>query len=378
VSLLPSPTRLSASIRYGATALAATGALLLVGCGSAGGPGHHVPSHKLASASSFTAVHTDQQVVQHFQAATGDTLTVSHDPVTWDTLSLPTNDTQDYDRFGTFSIDVLHKADTLSAFTKDGPSRLVPDANGIYWPPAADSSGYWNPVKVYGNVVLTWTTENRSVGNQFRMLDAILSTLGQGASAVNAKLPTTLLSCQDRGITPGGTAEGTCTENGVSRTVVNRGDTLHVPGYDVQITHTKLGNEIKSPFPYTPPMYAKGQFVAVGLRVTNTGDSPLEGLDEAELQIAGRYYSQDDEATFQIADPDTFPMQPQDSGETLMVFDVPSKAAASALTQGELVFPGDADSTIDYSSKLDAIRLGHATAADHSQPAPSGSPALTA
>lgn len=373
MNLLPSSSRLTSSIRYGATALATTAALLLAGCGTAGGP-HHLASHKLASAAAFTAVHSDQQVVQHFQAATGETLTVNRDPVSWDTLSLPSSDTQAYDRFGTFSIDVLHNPDTVSVFTRDGNTRLVRDANGIYWPSAPDSSGYWNPVKVYGNVVLTWTTESRSVGNQFRMLDAIMSTLGQSASAVNAKLPANMLSCQERGITPGGTAEGTCTENGVSRTVVNRGHILHAPGYDVEITHTRLGNMIKPTFPYTQPMYAKGDFVGVQLHVTNTGDAPLEGLYDAELEINGRYYSQDDQATFGVANPDTFPMQPEDSGNTVMFFDVPSKAAAGALTQGELVFPGEKDSTIDYSSKLGAIRLGHVEVAQ-SQPAPQGSPA---
>src|SRR5581483_7916956 len=103
-------------------------ALLLAGCGSAGGP-HPLASHKLASASAFTAVHSAQQVVQHFQAATGETLTVNRDSVTWDTLSLPSSDTQAYDRFGTFTIDVLHHPDTLSVFTKQGPRRLVRDAN---------------------------------------------------------------------------------------------------------------------------------------------------------------------------------------------------------------------------------------------------------
>jgi hypothetical protein len=87
-----------------------------------------------------------------------------------------------------------------------------------------------------------------------------------------------------------------------------------------------------------------------------------------------RYYSQDDQATFQIANPDAFPMQPEDSSNTSMIFDVPSKVAASALSQGELVFPGEKDSTIDYASKIDAIRLGHAAGGGQSQPAPDASP----
>jgi hypothetical protein len=382
MSLLPS----TSSIRYGAATLAAAGALLLAGCGSAGGPArpaaHRLATHRLTSASAFTAVHTDQQIMQHFQAATGHSLTLTRDPVTWDTLSLPASDTQGYNQLGAFTIDVLHQPAALSTFTKQGAQRLVPDAHGIYWPTSPDPTGYWNPAKIYGNVVLTWSTQDRSVGAQFRMLDAILSTLGQGTAAVDAKLPASQLSCQARGITPSGTAVGTCTDNGVSRTVVNRGHTLHVPGYDVQVTGTKLGTVIKSPFPYMPPTYAKGRFVALRLHVTNTGDTPLEGLDEAELEIGGRYYDQDDEVSFDVADPDTFPMQPQASADTVMVFDIPTQAAASALTQGELVFPEDPDSTIDYSSKLGAIRLARATAPAAGEtppagPSPSGSPAVT-
>lgn len=381
MSRLPS----TSSIRYGAATLAAAGALLLAGCGSAGGPArpaaHRLATHRLASASAFAAVHTDQQVMQHFEAATGRSLTLTRDAVTWDTLSLPAGDTQGYNELGEFTIDVLHQPETVTAFTEQGAQRLVPDAHGIYWPTAPDSSGYWNPAKIYGNVVLTWSTQDRSVGAQFRMLDAILSTLGQGTAAVDAKLPASQLSCQARGITPSGTEEGTCTDNGVSRTVVNRGHTLHVPGYDVQVTQTKLGTVIKSPFPYTPPTYAKGRFVALRLHVTNTGDTPLEGLDETELEIGGRYYDQDDAVSFDVADPNTFPMQPQDSADTVMVFDIPTQAADTALTQGELVFPGDPNSTIDFSSTLDAIRLASAPATGAaptpSGPSPSGSPAVT-
>jgi hypothetical protein len=375
---------LASSVRAGAAALAAAGALVAAGCGSSGP--HHLAHHHLASATSFTAVHTDQQIMQHFQAATGHSLTVNHDTAIWDTLSLPSSDTQGFDHYGAFTIDVLHKPDQLTAFTTAGGRRLVADANGIYWPAAPDNSGYWNPSKIYGNVVLSWTTQTRSVDAQFRMLDAILSTLGQTASAVEAKLPPSQRSCQAQGITPSGTTEGTCTDDGVSLTVVNRNHTLHTAGYDVQIVKTKLGNIIKPPFAFGTPDYAKGQFVVLVLHVTNTGDNPLEGLDEAELKIDGRYYSQDFEATSDLAEDagasTTFPLQPQDSGDAVMVFDVPNIAAASALAQGELVFPDGADATIDYSSKLGAIRLSRAApagtdqrspSAGESQPAPAGS-----
>jgi hypothetical protein len=106
-------------------------------------------------------------------------------------------------------------------------------------------------------------------------------------------------------------------------TVVNRDHTLHAPTLDVQVTRTKLGRVIKPADSFEPPVYAKGVFVAVELKVTNTGTSPLDGLDETELEIGGKYYSQDFNATFDLDSMDTFPMQPGDTGKTVLAFDVP-------------------------------------------------------
>ena len=370
-----SSNRLCASIRYGAAALAASAALLTAGCGSTSIEHHHNVSQP-----TFASSHSVQQVEEHFQAATGQALTDS--PVgSWDTLSLPSSDMQDYNRFGAFTIDVVHSADDMSVFTTQNGHRLSPDAQGVYWPTTADANGYWNPAKVYGNVVLTWSTQSHTTNSQFTLLNAILSTLGQPASAVTAKLPASELSCEMQGITPTAQRQGTCDENGVTRTVVNRDATLHAPGMDVQVTQTKLGREIKSPDSFESPLYASGAFVAVQLKVDNTGSTPLEDLDEVELEVGGKYYSQDDDATFNLDSLSTFPMQPGDSGSTALAFDIPLNAAVNALTEGELVFPEDPDSTVDFSSHLGAIRLAEPTAeggqgtASTPVPAPAPAPA---
>jgi len=369
-------TSLSCSIRCGAAAIAAGAALLTAGCGSTAGVEHH----RNASQSTFASKHTVQQVVQHFQAATGQALSDSSN-ASWDTLSLPAGNTQDYNRFGAFTIDVVRNPAELSVFTTQNGRKLTPDAQGVYWPLTADSGGYWDPAKVYGNVVLTWSTQSHTTTGQFTLLNAILSTLGQSASAVTAKLPASELSCQVQGLTATGQREGTCDDNGVTRAVVNRDHTLHAPTMDVRVTRTKLGRIIKPADSFEPPVYAKGAFVAVGLKVSNTGSSPLEGLDETELEIGGKYYAQDFDATFDLDSLNTFPMQPGDSGTTVLAFDVPLNVAVDALTQGEIVVPEDPDSSVDFTTKLGAIRLAEPTAeggqgtASSPTPAPAPSPA---
>ena len=112
--------------------------------------------------------------------------------------------------------------------------------------PTADAYGFWNPAKVCGNVVLTWATQSHATNEQFTLLNAILSTLGQGASAVTAKLSASELSWRAQVITPVGQRDDTRDDNGVTRTVMNRNHGLHASGMDVRVTKTKLGRIIKS------------------------------------------------------------------------------------------------------------------------------------
>ena len=198
--------------------------------------------------------------------------------------------------------------------------------------------------------------EGHGIYQPTTLLNAILSTLGQGASAVTAKLP----------------ASARATD---TRTVVNRDHTLHAPTMDVQVMKTKLGRIIKPADSFEPPVYAKGAFVAVELNVSNTGASPLDGLDETELEIDGKYYAQDFDATFDLDSLNTFPMQPGDSGKTVLAFDVPLNVAVDALTRGEIVVPEDPDSSVDFTTTLGAIRLAEPTAEGGQGTASSPTPA---
>ncbi len=349
------PMRSRLPLRLGAALLAAIAALLAAGCGgSATGRLGRVSSVR------FAAVHSAHQVAQHFYAATGDSLTISPSPLTEDTLSTPSSDQQAFNRYGAFTIYVLHNSDLLSTFTTQNGQRLIPDAQDVYWSSTADSSGYWTATKVYGNVVLQWTAQSHVVNGQFRLLDAILSTLGQGARAVDAKLPPSELSCEMRGITATSRREGTCTENGVSVNVVNWRDVLHTPSYAVQGIRDELGSYISPNLTFGQPVFAKGEFFAIGLHVANTGVAPLDGLFDTELEVGGRYYSQDDDATGYLTPSTAFPLQPGEQGAVALVFDIPASAARTAVSQGELVFPEDPDSTVEDTTKLGAIRLAGA------------------
>jgi hypothetical protein len=162
-------------------------------------------------------------------------------------------------------------------------------------------------------------------------------------------------------------------------TVVNRDHTLHAPTLDVQVTRTKLGRVIKPADSFEPPVYAKGVFVAVELKVTNTGTSPLDGLDETELEIGGKYYSQDFNATFDLDSMDTFPIQPGDTRNDRARVRRAPECGRQRARAGEIVVPDSSDDTVDFSTHLYTIRLAEPTAESGqgkvSSPAPAPAPA---
>ena len=80
---------------------------------------------------------------------------------------------------------------------------------------------------------------------------------------------------------------------------------------------------------FKPKIYAKGGFVVMALNVTNTGSSPLDGLDEAELEGNGKYYAQDFHAS-DVFDLNTFPLQPGDHGPSVLAFHVPVPAGGTS------------------------------------------------
>jgi hypothetical protein len=184
------------------------------------------------------------------------------------------------------------------------------DADGLHG--SQDNDGGWRASKFYGgNVVLSWSADRRATDETFNRMHTILSTLGQPAAAVRAKLPAAEQPCQVRGITLAGRTEGTCRDGDVTLTVVNRGHKLKLPGYTVKVLLTKSGDLIKPDNPYEPIMQARGKFIGVGLQVSNTGSTPLVSrLYDAQLRIGDRYYEQDSAVGFRLSDPDTFPRSP--------------------------------------------------------------------
>ena len=244
-------------------------------------------------------------------------------------------------------------------FTTQNGRRLTPDAQGVYWPLTADANGYWNPAKAYGNVVLTWSTQSRTTDSQFTLLNAILSTLGKPASAVTAKLPASELSCESQGITPAGSARGHVPRG--RRHPHGRQPESHPareghgrPRHQDQARHaSSTRRRIRTSRRCTPRARSSPSSWAS----TNTGSAPINDVDDAELEIGGKYYSQDDDATFDLDSLNTFPMQPGDSGSTVLAFDIPKAAALDAVAEGEIVFPDSPDDEIDFSTKLYAIKL---------------------
>jgi hypothetical protein len=345
------------------------------GCGSeAERTGPRSTSKTVDAAADQHRQFTARQVADHFHAVTGDTLEIEPHNVTWDTLTLVGGTSDEtyklQDRYGIFTIAILHSADSAEVFKTDDGRPLPPDANGIHW---SQDDGGWRASKFYGaNVVLSWPADQRATDATFKRMDAILSTLGQPAAAVRAKLPAAEQPCQARGITLAGSTEGTCREGSVTLTVVNRGNELRLPGYTVKVLLTKSGDVIKPDNPYEPIMEAKGKFIGVGLQVTNTGNTPLAGgLYDGQLRIGDRYYEQDSTVGFRVSDPDTFPLQPGDRGTTMLVFDVPTPAARNAFSHGAIVLPAERDADVQDASKLGASRLSRATGSG-SAPAPTG------
>ncbi|MGH2949957.1 MAG: hypothetical protein ACRDPC_27460 [Solirubrobacteraceae bacterium] len=353
-----SPARRQLARRAAVVLAAGLTLAIAAGCGSGSERAGRPPGGTTASTpTSRGPQHTAQQVADHFHAVTGDTLRIEPHEVTWDTLTLASdNSYQLNDRYGIFTIAVLHSAQNGEVFKSDDGRPLQPDANGIYWSQGPD--GGWNANKFYGNVVLSWSADRHAVDAAFKRLDAILSTVGQPAATVRAKLPAGDQPCQARGITLAGRTEGTCRDGDVTLTIVNRGHALKLPGYTISVALTKSGNLIKPDNPYEPTMRAKGEFVGVGLRVANTGNIPLEGgLYDAQLRIGDRYYEQDSGVSFRLSDPDTFPLQPGEQGTTMLVFDVPAAAARNALSQGAIVLPAERHSDVQDATKLGASRL---------------------
>lgn len=140
----------------------------------------------------------------------------------------------------------------------------------------------------------------------------------------------------------------------------------------MQVVKAARSSVLRGRETYQTPARAKGRFVAVRLKLTNTGDEPLHSFYGAQLRIGDRYYAQDSQAGYLLGDIGTFPLQPGASGAVSVAFDVPEPAALKA-EEGAVVLPGGGDSSVDYAGKIGALRLGH-TGSMAATPAPDEQP----
>jgi hypothetical protein len=308
-----------------------------------------VPSVPTFGGPEFTA----QQVAARFEAQTGYTLAVDTSSVTWDTLQ-PSNPEVLDGIYGIFTIDVLHNAETLPAVLGDQAHPIKPDAQGIYWTYDPNPGGGWTANKTYGNVVLQWTGvgAKHALGAGFYQLDRILSGLGKPA----ATPPGVVRTCQAAGIAVAGTKQGTCLDDSVKLIVVNRGDRLRLNGYAVRVTGTRVAKSISGQ-DGAPPTRAKGEFVIVAVRVTNTGHSPLDQPVDAEL-VSTQVYQADGFAEASLQPFGMFPLRRGASASTHLVFDVPPGAVGVAVRGGAIFVPGDSDATVQTDTQLGVSRLG--------------------
>ncbi|HTU86951.1 MAG TPA: DUF4352 domain-containing protein [Solirubrobacteraceae bacterium] len=296
---------------------------------------------------------TAQQVAARFQAQTGYTLAVNTSSVIWDTLQ-PSNPEVLDQIYGVFTIDVLHNAETLPAVLGDQRHPIKPDAQGIYWTYDPQPGGGWTANKVYGNVVLQWTGLNpkHALGSGYYQLDGILAGLGKPAVATSGAVRT----CQAAGISLGGTKQGTCLNDSVKLTVVNRGDRLNLDGYALTVTGARVAKRISGQ-DGAPSTRAKGEFVVVAVKVTNTGASPLNQPVDAEL-VSTQVYQSDGFAEGSREPFGVFPLRRGATATTHLVFDVPVGAVGVAVRGGAIFVPGDSDGTIQTDTRLGVSRLG--------------------
>jgi len=186
------------------------------------------------------------------------------------------------------------------------------------------------------------------------------------AAAGNGKLPPLPAAdrqCADEGIDPsGGTQEGTCRVGSLKVTIVNAPSVLHTPVLAAKLVGVDTASSISGRTSFDRPTKARGRFVAVAFRLNNTGDQPLEFLDE-KLLVDGKTYSADDDVEFNLNPKDPLPLQPGEKATLRAAFDVPPSVADRVRATGALSLPAarfEGESSLDDSTAQGRIRLAGA------------------
>ena len=315
----------------------------VIGCGGGDAP-EPKPKPKQYSA---------QHVVTFFKHVTGDPLETSTNP-SFDSISVDHGDSDRADvmdtRYGSFLIYVLRRPGSESIYKTEQGRPIKPDPEGVYW---HNTGGSWEAMKPYGNVVLSWNSDERMLGDGFHRLDALLSQLGKPAEQVRAAMPESDQPCGEQ------SAAGTCRgDNGATVTTVERDQRLTLENLEVKVVRVETGRLVIPPRDYGLVRRAKGRYVLAAMRIKNTGNEPLRGLYDVRLKIGDKIYDQSSEATWTATPMDAFPVQPDDSSVAALVFDVPVRAAREAMENGVLAFPaGDDLASVEDAPELGQIRL---------------------
>jgi hypothetical protein len=159
--------------------------------------------------------------------------------------------------------------------------------------------------------------------------------------------------CQEAGIDPVAGEEGTCLLDPQTVTFADSDAALDFGGLTVGLAETPGGDRIElatelphmredlsvGPDPPKPPqpVRAKGEFAIVRLELVNDGEYPLEEL-RAGLVVDDVLFHPDFDNAFYVDETNPpFPLEPGDSGDLVLLFDLPDDVAAAAGTSASLV-----------------------------------------
>ena len=226
----------------------------VIGCGGGDAP-EPKPKPKQYSA---------QHVVTFFKHVTGDPLETSTNP-SFDSISVDHGDSDRADvmdtRYGSFLIYVLRRPGSESIYKTEQGRPIKPDPEGVYW---HNTGGSWEAMKPYGNVVLSWNSDERMLGDGFHRLDALLSQLGKPAEQVRAAMPESDHPCGEQ------SAAGTCRgDNGATVTTVERDQRLTLENLEVKVVRVETGRLVDP---------------AARLRARAAGQGPVRARRDADQE----------------------------------------------------------------------------------------------
>jgi hypothetical protein len=191
----------------------------------------------------------------------------------------------------------------------------------------------------FGNVVLDWNADDLDqTDERFQRLAFPLESLGG-----EPVTPPGLEPCADLADGGGGGGE-TCRLGPQVITFADRGHALDFGGVRVRLTGAAAEDTVGAetydvlphqredlsvgPDPPAPPeeiRSRKGEFYVLRLELENGSDEPLEDL-EAGLVVGDRLFNRDlDNAFFVDETNPPFPLAPGESGELVLLFDLPSR-----------------------------------------------------